>query len=485
MQGVLRVNGRPAKIKLRVKVRGLPAGASVDVTDLMLQPGAAVSGWLPHTTELPWSAGMTFLNTSPGGDLVFWDDIEGKPVVFPPETHTHLWKDIADKPTEFPPAAHSHGAGEIKSGVFDPARIPVLGTENFADQAVTSGKLSAALQDLLDQHAQAIGNLQEQISVKNISSATADLNDYRTTGRWVQAAHARALSGKNYPVPRAGFLEVMAISGGDVYQTYTIGPAPGNGKPGQEPLNEWKRGYYSWGGYWGEWVLVSGGGVADSKHPPTNQITYHWASAPHASESIKRIDGLEVARNYVHNPSLETNGTGWTPYSWTGTAERNQGEGAVGEWFYRLTAGATLTGNRGRYRDHSATVAKGEDWTLSVFVRPSRTLALQARGEFRAGASAVGSMKYGDLTECPAGEWTRLHVTLTASDSATGIRQQVYLHAATMQKGDTLDIDGEMVSRGPVIPYFDGDTDWGTSLWLDRSRKLLQWNGESWAPLGG
>lgn len=58
MQGVLRVNGRPAKIKLRVKVRGLPAGASVDVTDLMLQPGAAVSGWLPHTTELPWSAGI-------------------------------------------------------------------------------------------------------------------------------------------------------------------------------------------------------------------------------------------------------------------------------------------------------------------------------------------------------------------------------------------------------------------------------------------
>lgn len=58
MQGVLRVNGRPAKIKLRVKVRGIPAEAEVKITDLMLQPGSSVSGWLPHTTELPWAAGI-------------------------------------------------------------------------------------------------------------------------------------------------------------------------------------------------------------------------------------------------------------------------------------------------------------------------------------------------------------------------------------------------------------------------------------------
>lgn len=58
MQGVLRVSKKPALIKLRTTVNGLPSGARVDITDLMLQPGAAVSGWLPHTTELPWSAGV-------------------------------------------------------------------------------------------------------------------------------------------------------------------------------------------------------------------------------------------------------------------------------------------------------------------------------------------------------------------------------------------------------------------------------------------
>lgn len=59
MEGIVRVNGRPARVRLRVLVRGLPAGASVSISDLMLQPGGAVSGWLPHTTEMPWVAGIS------------------------------------------------------------------------------------------------------------------------------------------------------------------------------------------------------------------------------------------------------------------------------------------------------------------------------------------------------------------------------------------------------------------------------------------
>lgn len=59
MQGILRVSSRPAKIKIRITSKGAPEGAEVVVTDLMLQPGGSVSGWLPHVTELPWSAGVS------------------------------------------------------------------------------------------------------------------------------------------------------------------------------------------------------------------------------------------------------------------------------------------------------------------------------------------------------------------------------------------------------------------------------------------
>lgn len=58
MQGNLRTSGNPQLIKLRVTSKGLPAGATVEITDLMLQPGGSVSGWLPHVTEMPWSAGI-------------------------------------------------------------------------------------------------------------------------------------------------------------------------------------------------------------------------------------------------------------------------------------------------------------------------------------------------------------------------------------------------------------------------------------------
>ncbi|WP_346921688.1 hypothetical protein [Glutamicibacter creatinolyticus] len=233
MQGVLRVNGRPAKIRLRVKVRGLPAGVSVDVTDLMLQPGAAVSGWLPHTTELPWSAGMTFLNTSPGGDLVFWDDIEGKPVVFPPETHTHLWKDIAGKPTEFPPTAHSHGAGEIKSGVFDPARIPVLGTNHLIDESVTPAKLSP--------------ETKQALSPSDTGWVSLTLNQgYTARAGTTYTPAARRIGGAIFIRGQVDRVNSPAASSGGVVLTLPKELAPGYEvqiplKAGGEPSNSWIR----------------------------------------------------------------------------------------------------------------------------------------------------------------------------------------------------------------------------------------------------
>lgn len=56
MRGTFRVNGRVLRMTLRVSVKN-PTGG-VDVTDVMLQPGGNSSGWLPHVTEMPWSAGV-------------------------------------------------------------------------------------------------------------------------------------------------------------------------------------------------------------------------------------------------------------------------------------------------------------------------------------------------------------------------------------------------------------------------------------------
>lgn len=87
--GVLRVNSRPAKIKLRIKSSGAPASANVEITDVMLQPGASVSGWLPHVTEMPWVSGVTDMDSGGGSVVIRWEDIEGKPLTYPPANHTH------------------------------------------------------------------------------------------------------------------------------------------------------------------------------------------------------------------------------------------------------------------------------------------------------------------------------------------------------------------------------------------------------------
>lgn len=59
MKGNFRINKRPTKITIRLTVRNLPTGAEVRVTDAMFQPGGVVTGWMPHATELQWSAGVT------------------------------------------------------------------------------------------------------------------------------------------------------------------------------------------------------------------------------------------------------------------------------------------------------------------------------------------------------------------------------------------------------------------------------------------
>lgn len=60
MQATVNTGGkRLAMIRVRITVNGIPTEATMAVTDVLFQPGRSSSGWLPHVTELPWSAGVT------------------------------------------------------------------------------------------------------------------------------------------------------------------------------------------------------------------------------------------------------------------------------------------------------------------------------------------------------------------------------------------------------------------------------------------
>ena len=43
---------------LRLTADSIPTDATIQVTDVLFQAGDTVTGWVPHVTEMPWTAGI-------------------------------------------------------------------------------------------------------------------------------------------------------------------------------------------------------------------------------------------------------------------------------------------------------------------------------------------------------------------------------------------------------------------------------------------
>lgn len=170
--------------------------------------------------------------------------------------------------------------------------------------------------------------------------------------------------------------------------------------------------------------------------------------------------GTLLRTNYARQPSVDYGSTQWTTYGTSVTGAVMTNGGKYGPNYYRMTYSAAVSGNRGRYHDEPVTVKAGETWTSSMWVRPSTTLTLHMRMEFRTNGAGtlVGSTVIGSDVSCPANVWTRLSVTGTAAGDAETIRVQNYAFSTTFPAGATYDLDAEQIERGTLTDYFDGDT---------------------------
>lgn len=45
-------------VRLRVQVTTADVAGVTQVADVLLQAGGTASGWVPHVTEMPWTAGV-------------------------------------------------------------------------------------------------------------------------------------------------------------------------------------------------------------------------------------------------------------------------------------------------------------------------------------------------------------------------------------------------------------------------------------------
>lgn len=156
-------------------------------------------------------------NRSLVGHTHSWDQVTGKPILFPPGPHRHGWADLDGVPAAFPPAAHSH---------------PISGPTGVT-----------GLQAALD----------AKLRKKPVNLGTEDLDTIVDDGTYSQASSSTASAALNYPANSnglytAGTLEVIARQGDFIIvQRFTTF----NG------LEMFWRGRYA--GAWSAWSRVSSG----------------------------------------------------------------------------------------------------------------------------------------------------------------------------------------------------------------------------------
>lgn len=156
-------------------------------------------------------------------------------------------------------------------------------------------------------------------------------------------------------------------------------------------------------------------------------------------------DWAEARRNFIANPSFETNTTGWSGSN--GTLSRVTSGGFRGVAFARVTAtSATLLGLLGP----NITVAAAESWAMSAYVKGTVGRQVRARVVWSTGAT-----NYGGLVTL-TGSWQRVSVVADAPAGAVwGHMDVIYFANATV--GDVLDVDAALMEKaGSIEDYFDG-----------------------------
>lgn len=120
-----------------------------------------------------------------------------------------------------------------------------------------------------------------------------DLNDILQSGWYIQRGNASAVSGSNYPIPLAGWLEVIndyRDANNFIFQRYTT--YSGSSTPSNNSTI-WQRGLY--GTTWGPWQMVLSGPI-EGIYGLTSQADIVFKSASNRAIQWTSPTGTQLAR---------------------------------------------------------------------------------------------------------------------------------------------------------------------------------------------
>ena len=113
---------------------GLVEGFPIMWSDIQNRP----SLFPPSSHTHPWSdltgVPVTFPATAHTHP---WADVTGKPSTFPPAAHQHPWADVTGKPSTFTPAAHTHQSSEITAAGTRSDQTFLRGDNTWAEPAAS------------------------------------------------------------------------------------------------------------------------------------------------------------------------------------------------------------------------------------------------------------------------------------------------------------------------------------------------------------
>ena len=210
---------------------------------------------------------------------------------------------------------------------------------------------------------------------------------------------------------------------------------------------------------------IDPGDYFDGDSVDLGDLDYSWAGTPHGSTSIATAKGV----------------AGWAAYVNSGAAV-----------LYRVTAGvfspfaarvqftADTTGDGNSFGQiftppYATEVTPGATYIGSIHVRPSRSQGLMAVIDWRTSAGAHISYTNGAGSLVAGETWSRLVAGAIAPEGAAwaAVRAMDVNIAgwSVWLGGDTLDLDGAMISLNEEFPYFDGST-------LSDGTYLYEWDAE-------
>ncbi|MGO1566468.1 MAG: fibronectin type III domain-containing protein [Brachybacterium sp.] len=226
---------------------------------------------------------------------------------------------------------------------------------------------------------------------------------------------------------------------------------------------------------------VDPGGYWDGDTAASGDVTYEWTGTPGASDSIQQAADGVLGWTNSHRSLSQPNSPEITSIS-GGVAVQSRttdnlipvGHGGEYAALYRFLESTSTNGARfGTDGDVGyAEVVAGGAYVASIWVRSSKTRIMAAAIVWFDASGSEISVSEGGLYHLTAGLAARPSVSAVAPIGAAkaGVIVTDPAGQELFETGDSITVEGAMLSVGILYPYFDGDTP-------DTSRYDYGWEG--------